>query len=176
MNTGLLARMAVAFGSLSLVSIGGVNALIPELRRQTVEVQGWMSDAAFTHAFAIATAAPGPNVILVSLIGWRVAGLPGLIVATLAFALPSCAICYLVARGLARWSDSGAIARVKAGLAPLALGLILASGATMARLAGLSLPAIAVTAGAAAFVILTSRNPLWAVGAGALVMIAAHPA
>jgi chromate transporter len=159
---------------LSVVSIGGVNALIPELRRQTVEVQGWMSDAAFTHAFAIATAAPGPNVILVSLIGWRVAGLLGLIVATLAFALPSCAICYLAARGLARWSGSGAIARMKSGLAPLALGLILASGVTMAQLSDLNLPAAGVTAFAAAFVILTSRNPLWAVAAGALTMIAAN--
>ncbi len=176
MNSALLARMVVAFGSLSVVSIGGVNALIPELRRQTVEIQGWMSDAAFTHAFAIATAAPGPNVILASLIGWRVAGLPGLIVATLAFVLPSCAICYLVARGLSRWSGSGVIARVKAGLAPLALGLILASGATMVRLADVNPAAIVVTAGAAAFVILTSRNPLWALGAGALVMIVARPA
>jgi chromate transporter len=59
---------------LSLVSIGGINVLLPEIRRQVVNVHGWMTDAAFAHAFAIASAAPGPNVIVVSLIGWQVAG------------------------------------------------------------------------------------------------------
>jgi chromate transporter len=88
--------------------------------------------------------------------------------------LPSCAICYLAARSLSRWSGSGAIARIKIGLAPLALGLILASGLTMAQLSDLNLPEAGVTACAAAFVILTSRNPLWAVAAGALAMIAAN--
>ena len=172
MNGALLSRMALTFASLSAVSIGGVNALLPELRRETVDVQGWMSDAAFAKTFAIATAAPGPNVILASLIGWRVAGLPGLAVATVAIALPSCLICYFAATVFARWSESALLARVKSGLAPLALGLIFASGASMARLADVSAGQAAVTLGAAAFVILTPRNPLWALGASALAMIA----
>jgi chromate transporter len=176
MSLSLLARLAATFASLSVVSIGGVNALIPELRRQVVTTQGLMSDAAFIHTFAIATAAPGPNSILASLIGWRVAGLSGLLVATLAFALPSSLVAYAAARGLTRWADSAAVACLKAGLAPLALGLIVASGATMARLADRNLVEAAVTAGAAAFVIYSSRNPLWAVSAGALAMIAARHA
>ena len=73
---------------LSLVSIGGINVLLPEIRRQVVDVHGWMTDAAFAHTFAIASAAPGPNVIVVSLIGWQVAGWAGLLVATLAI-MPS---------------------------------------------------------------------------------------
>ena len=174
MTLALLLRMAGVFAMLSVVSIGGINALLPELRRQTVVVEGWMSDAAFAHAFAIATAAPGPNVILVSLIGWRVAGPAGLFVATLAIALPSCVIAYVAAVGLARWPNSAALGRVKAGLAPLALGLIFAGGVSMIKLADRTALDLVLTLGAAAFVTFTSRNPLWAVAVGALIAIMAR--
>jgi chromate transporter len=87
--TGVLAELARTFATLSLVSIGGINVLLPEIRRQVVDVHGWMTDAVFAHTFAIASAAPGPNVIVVSLIGWQVAGWPGLLVATLAIMIPS---------------------------------------------------------------------------------------
>jgi chromate transport protein ChrA len=69
--TSVLMELARTFAMLSLVSIGGINVLLPEIRRQVVDVHGWMTDAAFAHTFAIASAAPGPNVIVVSL---RLAG------------------------------------------------------------------------------------------------------
>ena len=89
MSLGLLIQIARVFGILSLVSIGGVNAILPEIRRQIVDVQGWMNDATFANLFAISHAAPGPNIIMVSLIGWQMAGLAGLLVATLAIMIPS---------------------------------------------------------------------------------------
>ena len=57
--TGVLAELARTFATLSLVSIGGVNVLLPEIRRQVVDVHGWMTDAVFANTFAIANAAPG---------------------------------------------------------------------------------------------------------------------
>lgn len=92
----LLADLAQVFGMLSLVSIGGVNALLPEIHRQVVDVKQWMDDAAFRDVFAISHAAPGPNIIMVSLIGWRLAGLAGLLTATLAIMLPSCTLAFVV--------------------------------------------------------------------------------
>ncbi len=89
---GVLVDLARTFAALSLVSIGGINALLPEIHRQVVVVHGWMTDTAFANAFAIANASPGPNVILVSLIGWEVAGLAGLLVATLAILIPACTL------------------------------------------------------------------------------------
>lgn len=90
---GLLPQIARVFALLSVVSIGGANAVLPEIRRQVVVVQGWMSDAAFANLFAISHAAPGPNIIMASLIGWQLAGLAGLLVATLAIMIPSCTRC-----------------------------------------------------------------------------------
>jgi chromate transporter len=169
--TGILAELARTFAMLSLVSIGGINVLLPEIRRQVVDVHGWMTDAAFAHAFAIASAAPGPNVIVVSLIGWQVAGWVGLLVATLAIMVPSCALAFFAARVLARWSDSGAVAVLKAALVPLGLGLMLASGVSMMRVVDHDALTVAISVATAAFVVLSRRNPLWALTAGTCVNI-----
>jgi chromate transporter len=173
MNLALLIRIAQVFSLLSLISIGGFNAVLPELRRQVVGVEGWMNDATFTHLFAISNAAPGPNLILVSLIGLRLVGFPGLVVATLAIVAPSCLLAFAAARGMRRFSQSVWVARLKAGLAPLALGLILASGASMVRIADRTVLTALISVATAAFLLTNRRNPLWALAAGAVVSAAA---
>lgn len=166
MSAGLLLPIARVFATLSLVSIGGANAVLPEIRRQVVDVQGWMSDATFAGIFAISHAAPGPNIIMVSLIGWHLAGLAGLAVATLAIMLPSCLLAFCVGRAVARWSEHPWIGLVKQGLVPVALGLILASGVAMLRTADHDALSLAISLGTAGFVVASARNPLWALGAG----------
>jgi chromate transporter len=173
MNVGLLIPIARVFAILSLVSIGGVNAVLPEIRRQVVDVQGWMNDAAFANLFAISHAAPGPNIIMVSLIGFQLAGLAGLSIATLAIMLPSCSLAFIAGRVVTRWSDRRWIRLLKEGLVPVALGLILASGISMMRTADQDAPAIAISLATAAFVVFSRRNPLWALAAGTCVYVAA---
>ena len=169
--TGVLADLARTFATLSLVSIGGINVLLPEIRHEVVDVHGWMSDAVFAHTFAIASAAPGPNVIVVSLIGWQVAGWMGLLVATLAIMLPSCALAFVVGRVLARWSGTTAVAVLKDALVPLGLGLMLASGVSLMRAVDRDVIAVAISLATAAFVVFTRRNPLWALAAGTIANI-----
>ncbi len=169
----VLVDLARTFAALSLVSIGGINALLPEIHRQVVVVHGWMTDAAFSNAFAIANASPGPNVILVSLIGWEVAGLSGMLVATLAIMIPSCTLAYFASRAITRWSDHRVVALLRDALIPVALGLMLASGASMMRTVDRDVVTVAISLATAAFIYTTRRNPLWALSAGALVNIAA---
>ena len=57
--------------------MGGGIAVLPEMHRLVVEVHGWMSDADFAQRFALAQAAPGPNVLVVGLFGWHVGGVAG---------------------------------------------------------------------------------------------------
>jgi len=170
MSQASLVDIAQVFGALSLVSIGGANAALPEIRRQVVEVHGWMTDPGFADAFAISHAVPGPNIIMVSLIGWQVAGLAGLLVATAAIVLPSCTLAFIVSRILGRWSDHPGVALVKAGLVPVALGLILASGVAMMRVAAHGTLTLAIGLATAGFVVASRRNPLWALAAGSGVM------
>ena len=98
----IVLQLFFEFALLSFVAFGGATALLPEMHRVVVENNHWLNDATFTHLYAIAQAAPGPNVLVVTLIGWEVAGLAGALAATAAMCLPMSILIYLlmVARGL----------------------------------------------------------------------------
>lgn len=175
MKPSVLAQLLGNFGWLSLISIGGANVLIPEIHRRVVDGLAWMDDPTFAQLFAISQAAPGPNIMFASVIGWHVAGLAGLMVATVAILLPSSLIAFTAGRAMARWQDRGWLKILKAGLMPIALGLILASGFVAAGAAGKHALAYGVTAAAAAFVFFTDRNPLLPMLFGtALFIVAGH--
>jgi chromate transporter len=154
-----------AFAPLSLMMFGGANSIIPEIHRQAVEVHGWMNDSEFATLFAVAQAAPGPNILVVSLIGWQVAGLAGLLVATLAINVPHCALTYLVGSMIRRAKDAAWLHTLKEALVPITTGLILASGFVMGRAADHGPLSAIISAIAAGFVIFTDRNPLWMLAA-----------
>jgi chromate transporter len=153
----VLVELAWQFGLLSFLAIGGVNALIPEIHRRVVEMEHWMTNADFAQAFAIAQAAPGPNMLIVSVIGWKVAGVAGALVATLAICAPSSMLTYAPLRGA-----------IQQGLAPVTVGLVLASGYVLARTADQTWAAFAITGITVALVLVTRMHPLWFLGAGAL--------
>jgi chromate transporter len=175
MSFAILAQIVRVFAVLSLVSIGGANAVLPEIHRQVVDVQGWMNDAAFADLFAISHAAPGPNIIMVSLIGWQLAGIAGLLVATLAIMIPSCSLAFLASRVVARWADQRWLQLGREGIVPVALGLILASGVSMIRTSDHDTVTVCISLLTAAFVVFSRRNPLWALTAGTCIgVIALH--
>ena len=169
----ILVQLAITFLSVAFYSIGGASALIPEFYRQIVVEHGWLSNSDFAHMVALAQVAPGPNMLIVSLIGWRVAGVPGLLVSTLAIVGPPSVIAFFVGRALGRLRDAQWLTAVKGGLAPVVVGLMLASGVITAQAANHSALAWAITAGSALFMYAVKRNPLWVIGAGALLGIAA---
>jgi chromate transporter len=80
-DSDILFTLAVQFAIMSLLALGGANAVVPEIHRQAVEFRGWMTERQFADMFAISQAAPGPNVMIVTLVGFHVAGLPGAIFA-----------------------------------------------------------------------------------------------
>ena len=88
--------LAWTFGLMSLFAVGGANAAIPEMHRVAVDVQHWMTDKQFADVFAISQMSPGPNVLIVTLIGYSVAGLAGALVATLAMCVPTAVLAYFV--------------------------------------------------------------------------------
>ncbi|HVB89375.1 MAG TPA: chromate transporter [Beijerinckiaceae bacterium] len=165
--------IALTFAQLSVVSVGGVPSIVPAIHHQVVQVFGWMSDAQFARAYAISQVAPGPNMLIVSLVGWRAAGAAGLAVATLACIAPASLLAFAVGRGMARLSGRAWFPRASAALAPVVAGLYMASGLVIARAADRSAAMIVVTAGAAVFMTLTRRNPLWAIAAGATLGVGA---
>ncbi len=161
MNNNPLTSLAGLFAVLSLFAVGGANAAIPEMHRVAVNVMHWMSDKQFADMFAISQLSPGPNVIIVALIGFHVAGLAGAAVAISAMCGPTCLLAYLVARTWDRFKEARWRVAVQAGLVPVSLGLIAASASVLARAADHNVYAALITAGTAATAFWTRANPLW---------------
>ncbi len=164
-----IGAFAIQLMLLSLVAVGGVNTIVPELHRQTVEVAHWLTDQQFADLFAIAQAAPGPNVLFVTLIGWQIAGWTGALIATAALCGPSCVLTFAVAHAWRRFKDAPWRIATQAGLVPVTVGLIAASAFLLARAADRSLVAVAITAATAGIAYWSRINPLWALAAAAAI-------
>lgn len=164
----LLAQLLVTFGMLSLLAIGGANAVLPEMHRQLVEIHGWLDDATFTQLFALAQAAPGPNILAASIMGWRIAGPGGLLVATLGMLVPAAALAWCVAGVTHRLRGATWLKPAQFGLVPVAVGLIAASGLIMAEASGTGWASWAIIAASTAFVWRTAYSPLWVLAGGGL--------
>ncbi len=165
MNSPLVS-LFVYFAALSLFAVGGANAAIPEIHRIAVEVMHWMSDRQFADMFAISQVSPGPNVIIVTLIGYHVAGFVGAAVATLAMVGPTCVLAFVVSRVWDRFKAARWRIALQAGLVPVSLGLIAASAFVLARTADHNVVAGVVTAVTATVAFATRINPLWLFAAG----------
>ena len=161
MNDNPLIALSKLFAVLSLFAVGGANAAIPEMHRVAVDVMHWMNDKQFTDMFAISQLSPGPNVIIVALIGYHVAGLSGAAVAITAMCGPTCVLAYFVARTWDRFKDARWRMAVQAGLVPVSLGLIGASAFVLARASDHNVYAALITAATAATAFWTRANPLW---------------
>jgi chromate transporter len=163
----LLVDLALQFLLLSLLSIGGANAIIPEMHLRAVDIKHWMTDTDFSQMFALSQAAPGPNVLIVSLIGWKVAGVAGAIVSMLAMCGPSFVLTYQIARAWDRFRDAPWRIAIERGLAPVTVGLILSSGYVLTRTTDHSWPAYALTGATLVLGLMTRLHPLWALAAAA---------
>jgi chromate transporter len=160
--------LILTFGLMSLFAIGGANAAIPEMHRIAVDVQHWMSDKQFADIFAISQLTPGPNVLIVTLIGYAVAGVAGALAATLAMCVPTAVLAYYVSGLLARSSRSRWPAITQAALVPLSIGLMAASGLILAQTTDRSVVAVLMTAATAILAVTTRLNPFWMLLAGGL--------
>lgn len=164
-----LGQLFVHFAMLSLLAVGGAISTAPDMQRYVVGEKGWISDAQFTASVAIAQSAPGPNVLFVAVVGWNIAGLAGVAATMTGTLLPSTLLLLSAARWRERRRESRAMRALGNGLAPLTLGLLLATGWVLTepvRDEPLALLLVPLTV---AVMLKTKLGPLWAIGAGALV-------
>jgi chromate transporter len=168
MNSNPVWALVWTFGLMSLFAVGGANAAIPEMQRIAVDVRHWMTDKQFSDIYAISQLSPGPNVLIVTLIGYAVAGIAGAIAATFAMCLPTAILAYGVSRLLARQSTSRWPAIIQAALVPLSIGLMGAGALILAQTTDRSLIAAFITGAAAVLASATKVNPFWMFLAGGI--------
>jgi chromate transporter len=164
---------------LSLLAVGGAISTAPDMHRYLVDQQGWLSDSQFNASIALAQAAPGPNVLFIALMGWQVGinaggmlyGLLGMAATMIGILLPSTTLTYYAARWSHKNRDLRAVRAFKSGMAPIVIGLILATGWLMTSVhnhPATDWPLWLVTAAATLIVWRTRMHLLWLLGAGAL--------
>lgn len=161
MNDSPLTSLLGYFALLSLFAVGGANAAIPEMHRVAVDAMHWMNDRQFSDMYAMAQVSPGPNVIIVALIGYHVAGFAGAGVAITAMCGPTCTLAFFVARTWDRFKGARWRMAIQAGMVPLSIGLIAASAFVLAHAADRNVYAALITAATAAVAFFTRINPLW---------------
>jgi chromate transporter len=156
-----LLLLAGHFALLSLFAVGGgAKVLIPQMHQEFVLHYHWLSERSFTELLAVAQAAPGPNFLLVPLIGFRVAAWAGMLVSLLAFLVFPVAIVLIVSRLLHRHENPW-IASVRQAFKPVTGGLWIASGLVVAATVDHSLIPLAVTAGVVIISLTIDISPLW---------------
>jgi chromate transporter len=161
-----IGRLALYLGLMSSISFGGIPSVLPDIRHFVVVDNSWLTDRDFANFFALAQTIPGPNMILMmALIGWKIAGVGGAAAAAGATAVPPCTMYFVGYRLWDRFRDAAWQKIVRASLAPLTFGLIVAGGTVMARTVDQDWMTASITIAAAALLLTTRLNPLWILGA-----------
>jgi len=154
---------------LSLLAVGGAITTAPDMHRYLVSEHGWISDAQFTTSVALAQAAPGPNLLFVAVLGWNVAGPMGAVATMTGILLPSTLLTLWATRwGQAR-RDTRGVRAFTTGMAPLTLGLLVATGWVLTEPVRMQVGAWALIAITVVVMVRTRVSPMWLVALGAVV-------
>jgi chromate transporter len=165
----LLAQLLLTALGLSLLAVGGAVAVIPEVYRIAVETRGWLTAERFAELYAISQAAPGPNAMLVGLMGWALAGWGGGLLTMLAFVGPTSVIAVFASRRWAALLPPARQAAIRAALLPVSVGLVVSAGVLIPASLGAEVLVVGVVAVAAVLHGTTGTHPLLLLLGGAAI-------
>ena len=157
------------FSYLSILTVGGGMAAFPEMKILTVDVHKWLTFTQLIHIYSVGQMAPGPNMMMIIVIGQWAAGLAGALITLVAFFGPTALLAYVVAkawRKLEKWPWRTSIER---GLSPVSIGLLLAGCLSLAQGAITGWMTAMIAVAVLLILLLTKLNPAWLVLAGAVV-------
>jgi len=123
----LVLEIFLVFARAGLLAWGGGPSMIPMIRAETVR-HGWLTDVDFLDALAMGNALPGPIATKLSgYVGFRVAGWPGALAATVGMAFPTVVLLLAVAGVYLRFKESPWMNSIMTGLRPAAVALLIAT-------------------------------------------------
>jgi chromate transporter len=129
----ILWRLTLFFLKIGAFTFGGGMAMIPFIHQELVEGLHWLSPEEFSEAIALGQITPGPVAISATFIGFKLAGLPGAVAATIAVFLPSFLMTVWASQQLERLRSNRALHAAVQGIALCVVGMLLAAGLDLAR-------------------------------------------
>jgi len=158
----LYIQLALSFALLSVLAVGGGTAVLPEMQTLLAHQFG-IDHTQFVHIYSIGQVAPGPNMLMVLVIGFQIAGLVGAGVVLLSFFLPSSILCFYVGRAWSRFGDSPWRRSIQNALEPISIGLM-ASGVYAVAKASIVSPITLALALITLYLILRTKiNPVFVI-------------
>lgn len=136
-----LLRLMLEFIKTGLFSVGGGLATLPFLYEMS-DATGWFSHADIADMIAVSESTPGAiGINMSTYAGFKTAGVPGGILATLALAFPSVVIILFIAKFLNKFRDNPLVEGAFYGLRPASIAMITAAGLNVAKVALVNIPA-----------------------------------
>jgi chromate transporter len=154
-----LINLIWVFALLSILAIGGGTAVLPEMERLTINHFHWITLGEFRDMYSMGQVAPGPNMTMVLLIGYRIWGALGALAVGMAFFLPDCVLTLVIHRLWDRLKDLPWRTAVQHGMAPVAIGLMVSGTYDVARLSIFNLTSLLIAAAVFALIIWRHFNP-----------------
>jgi chromate transporter len=175
MNKTLL-QLAGVFSTLSLSAFGGGKVVLPTMHQDAVGHFHWMTNQEFVDLFSISMAAPGPSMMVVTLVGLK-ACLPygtaiailGALVATLAMFVPSSILVYFAGNWWDHWKESPWRHSVMDAIMPISTGLILAATWIIAKTSIHTIPTAIMGLIALILMLRTKINPVLMMGVAGVI-------
>ena len=162
----MLLSLFLKLSVFSMIAFGGVNALLPELLNLAVNQEQWIDLQTFSDYFAIAQAAPGPNFMTVTLLGWHIYGIIGALVATFAIVWPSSVLIFFLQRFILGIKDPVKKKSIQYAAAALAIGLVLSSAWEIALQINHGVAAYLLTIATIGLTLFTRWHPLYLIAIG----------
>ena len=129
-----LTELFGTFAKIGMFTFGGGYAMIAMIDHACVEEKKWITHEELMDMTVVAESTPGPIAInCATFTGYKIAGMPGAVAATLGMIVPSFVIIYLISMFLDNFLELTIIANAFRGI-KIAVGLlILEAGVNMAK-------------------------------------------
>lgn len=160
----ILIKLFISFFKIGAFSFGGGYAMLPLMKKEVIGIHSWVTSPEFIDIVAISEMTPGPVAInTATFLGYRVAGVIGSIIATLAVVLPSFIIMSLIIHFISKFKNSPYSNWFFTGIRPIVLGLIGSASITVAMDAFIDIKSIVLAILIFFLVSFKDLNPIFAI-------------
>ena len=169
MRSNLYLKLFISFFKIGAFTFGGGWAMIPLIEREVVDKQNWIKREDFVDALAIAQSLPGVLAVNISiLIGNKLRGLKGCLMATLGTILPSFLIILAIAIWFVQTYDNPVVERIFKGIRPAVVALIVSPVFSTAKTARINIKTVIIPIIVALSIWLGGVSPIWFVLVGSI--------